>query len=158
MAVPAKNFIGSVLANVDNTNLTDSAFREFIRNSLYVVKKPDFEDTINPEIRKMIKPYYGMEDIAMGMNDDSERHEMNENDIGIPIDVDVKRIISELLGVHKISDTDMLEDDLELSDLDIVDLIMEIEEYYEIEFSDEEIDNWANITVADIIDRVKGKL
>ena len=153
MGVSAKNFIGTVLANVDNTNLTDSAFREFIRNSLYVVEKPDIEDTVNPEIRKMIKPYYSMAKIV----DDSERRKMNENEIGIPIHVDIKKMMAVVLGLNEISITDSL-NELGMDDLDIVDLIMEIEEYYEIEFSDEEIDDWANITVADVIYRVEGKL
>ncbi len=37
LKVDARNFLGTVAANVDNDKLTDEEFREFIRNSLPVV-------------------------------------------------------------------------------------------------------------------------
>ena len=37
--VPAANFILTVQANVDNELLTDAQFRDFIRNSLPIVKE-----------------------------------------------------------------------------------------------------------------------
>jgi len=35
--IPASGFIVTVYANVDNTNLTDFAFRAFIRNSIHAI-------------------------------------------------------------------------------------------------------------------------
>lgn len=149
MAISAKNFIGSVLANVDNELLTDKAFREFIRNSLYVVEKPELKDIINSEIKKRMGKYY-----------DGETTNMNKNEIGISVDIDIKRIISELtlIDIDDINDIDSLEYDLEFDSLDIVDLVIEIENHFNIEFEDDEIDNWTNILVADVINRVRKKL
>lgn len=36
--VPAEHFMGTIAANVDNMNLSDQAFREFIRNTLPIVQ------------------------------------------------------------------------------------------------------------------------
>ena len=38
MNIPAEHFMTTVAANVDNEKLTDAEFRQFIRNSLPVVK------------------------------------------------------------------------------------------------------------------------
>jgi len=38
--VPAPNFVATVEANVDNTKLSDSAFRAFIRRTLPIVQYP----------------------------------------------------------------------------------------------------------------------
>lgn len=38
--VPAENFVATVAMNIDNPKLTDAQFREFIRNSLPIVKYP----------------------------------------------------------------------------------------------------------------------
>ena len=35
--VPAKNFMATIAANVNNKRLTDKEFREFIRNTLPIV-------------------------------------------------------------------------------------------------------------------------
>ena len=35
--VPAKSFCGMLEANVDNKNLSDEGFREFVRNSITIV-------------------------------------------------------------------------------------------------------------------------
>lgn len=35
--IPAENFLQTVAANVDNSNLTDAAFRQLCRNSLPIV-------------------------------------------------------------------------------------------------------------------------
>jgi len=35
--VPSENFMATVAANVDNSNMSDANFREFIRNSLPIV-------------------------------------------------------------------------------------------------------------------------
>jgi len=44
--VPAKNFAEIVSVNVDNTKLSDTQFREFIRNTLPIViyDRPEDED------------------------------------------------------------------------------------------------------------------
>jgi hypothetical protein len=38
--VPAKNFLTTLAANVDNKKLTDEQFREFVRNTLPIVDFP----------------------------------------------------------------------------------------------------------------------
>lgn len=47
--VPADNFVGTISANVDNTKLSDKEFREFIRNTLPIVKFKSAEDN-TPEV------------------------------------------------------------------------------------------------------------
>lgn len=39
--VPAENFVQTLSVNVDNEKLTDEQFREFVRNTLPIVKRPD---------------------------------------------------------------------------------------------------------------------
>jgi len=36
--VPASNFVGTLAANVDNQKLSDAEFREFVRNTLPIVR------------------------------------------------------------------------------------------------------------------------
>jgi hypothetical protein len=38
--IPAENFMATIAANVDNEELTDAAFRAFIRDTLPFVKYP----------------------------------------------------------------------------------------------------------------------
>ena len=38
--VPAENFMATIAANVDNSNITDEQFREFIRNTLPIIQYP----------------------------------------------------------------------------------------------------------------------
>lgn len=38
--VPAKNFVETLAANVDNAKLSDAEFRQFVRNTLPVVDFP----------------------------------------------------------------------------------------------------------------------
>ena len=56
--VPAKTFIGILMANVDNDRLSDAEFRELFRNTISIVEKPDFEDIANESIKKRIKKFY----------------------------------------------------------------------------------------------------
>ena len=56
--VPAVNFIGTVLANVDNDDMTDGDFRKFMRDTLPIVEKPELDQLGNPKIREKIKKYY----------------------------------------------------------------------------------------------------
>jgi hypothetical protein len=56
--VPAINFLGTLMANLDNEKLSDSEFRQFIRNTLPIVEKPDIEKIANEEIKQKIKKYY----------------------------------------------------------------------------------------------------
>jgi hypothetical protein len=56
--VPALNFLGTMMANVDNEKLSDAEFREFIRNTLPIVEKPDIEEMKNEEVKLRIKKYY----------------------------------------------------------------------------------------------------
>lgn len=56
--VPAKNFVGTIMANVDNDLLSDAEFRDFIRNTLSIVEKDDFDKIANDSIKERIKQYY----------------------------------------------------------------------------------------------------
>lgn len=56
--VPAVNFIGTMLANLDNEKMSDADFRQFIRNTMPIVEKPALEDIVNPEVKKAVKKYY----------------------------------------------------------------------------------------------------
>ena len=56
--VPAVNFIGTVMANVDNEKMSNADFRQFIRNTLPIVEKPKQEKIANEELKKRIKKYY----------------------------------------------------------------------------------------------------
>lgn len=56
--VPAKNFVGTILANIDNLKMSDTDFRQFIRNTLPIVEKPPLDDIANEQIKENIKKYY----------------------------------------------------------------------------------------------------
>lgn len=56
--VPAVNFIGTLLVNVDNEKLSDADFREFFRNTISIVEKPSLESIANEATRESIKKYY----------------------------------------------------------------------------------------------------
>lgn len=56
--VPAVNFIGTIMANIDNEKLNDSEFRQFIRNTLPIIEKPPLGQIANEEIVEKIKKYY----------------------------------------------------------------------------------------------------
>ena len=60
--VPAVNFIGTMMANVDNEKMSDKDFRDFIRNALPIIEKPDFDAlVIYDSIKLQIKKYYEKE-------------------------------------------------------------------------------------------------
>lgn len=56
--VPAKNFVSTMMVNVDNDKLTDAEFRDIFRNTLPIVEKSDFEDIVNEEIKPRVRKYY----------------------------------------------------------------------------------------------------
>jgi len=56
--VPAVNFVGTVIANVDNDGLSDADFRQFVRNTLPIIEKPGMGGFVNEEIRERVKKYY----------------------------------------------------------------------------------------------------
>ena len=68
----------------------------------------------------------------------------------------VKQIIRNISGVEKIKINDSFKHDLYLDKLDIVDLVMECESYFDIIIEDEKFESWA--IVADVIETVKGEL
>ena len=77
------------------------------------------------------------------------------------IDSKVKYIICEQLNVSNLEDTDKpisLVEDLGADSLDIVELIMTFEEEFNIEISEEDIDNNPILTVNDAIELVKNKI
>lgn len=45
--VPAANFVGTVVANVDNEKMSDEDFRQFVRNTLPIVQY-DYGDRFHP--------------------------------------------------------------------------------------------------------------
>lgn len=55
--IPAIHFISTIMANVDNKEMTDFAFRDLIRNTLPIVEKQSLE-TIRESLRKKVKKYY----------------------------------------------------------------------------------------------------
>ena len=56
--VPAVHFIGTIMVNVDNDKLSDSEFRQFIRNTLPILEKPPLSQIGNEELAETIKKYY----------------------------------------------------------------------------------------------------
>jgi hypothetical protein len=53
--VPAVNFIGTIMVNVNNEKLSDFEFRQFIRRTLPIVEKPlDAKDVSEKNIDKPI--------------------------------------------------------------------------------------------------------
>ena len=55
--IPAVNFIGTMMVNVDNDKLTDTEFRQFIRNSLPIVEKPPLKE-ISSKTAETATKYY----------------------------------------------------------------------------------------------------
>lgn len=62
--VPALNFIGTMLANLDNEKLSDAEFRQFIRNTVPIVEKPMIKDIANIESAKSVLKYYDKSEYA----------------------------------------------------------------------------------------------
>lgn len=58
--VGAVNFIGTMMANVDNEKLSDGEFRQFIRNTLPIVEKPTFDSLTKDD---SMKKYYHKDDL-----------------------------------------------------------------------------------------------
>lgn len=56
--IPAVNFIGTILVNVDNTKLSDADFRQMIRNTLPVVEKPLLDKIASEKKQKEVEKYY----------------------------------------------------------------------------------------------------
>ena len=67
----------------------------------------------------------------------------------------IKNMIKQHLGVTNVKNNSSLIDDLGANNLDIVELIMSIEEKFDVEIPDEKIKKL--ITVQDIIDYIKNK-
>lgn len=59
--VPALNFIGTMLANLDNEKMSDKDFRDFIRNTMPIVEKPELESIVNQEVKQNIAKYYNIQ-------------------------------------------------------------------------------------------------
>lgn len=58
--IPAIYFVGTIMANVDNEKMSDANFRQFIRDTLSIVEKPDFRKIANKDTQVRVKKYYGM--------------------------------------------------------------------------------------------------
>lgn len=61
--VKAISFISTLLVNVDNEKLSDSDFRDFVRNTLSIVEKPEHSEIVNIEGAKRAAKYYPVEEI-----------------------------------------------------------------------------------------------
>ena len=59
--VDAVNFIGTITVNVDNENMSDKEFRQFIMNTLPIVEKPNLNSIVNDDLRKEASKYYPYE-------------------------------------------------------------------------------------------------
>ena len=57
--IQALNFIVELMAHVDNATITDSEFREHIRQALIQVEKPILSMIGNDHIKPRILKYYG---------------------------------------------------------------------------------------------------
>jgi len=57
MKVTALDFVSTILVNVDNENLSDKDFRQFIRNTLPIIEKQPL-DKISDGLKKQIEKYY----------------------------------------------------------------------------------------------------
>lgn len=53
--VPAENFMATIAINVDNKNLSDKDFREFIRNTLPIVVYPENKNIVSVKKDALIK-------------------------------------------------------------------------------------------------------
>jgi hypothetical protein len=53
--VPAENFMATIAINVDNKNLSDKDFREFIRNTLPIVVYPENKNIVSVKKDELIK-------------------------------------------------------------------------------------------------------
>jgi len=56
--VGAVNFVGAILANVDNDRLNDQEFREFIRNILPIVEKPALDSLTYDSLKPSLEKFY----------------------------------------------------------------------------------------------------
>lgn len=56
--VPAVNFIGTMMANVNNEKLSDADFRELFRNTLLIVEKPALDKLASKEMQEKLKKFY----------------------------------------------------------------------------------------------------
>lgn len=61
--VPAANFVGTMLANLDNDLMSDADFRQFIRNTMPIVEKPALNTIASEQCRQRMEKYYSKEEI-----------------------------------------------------------------------------------------------
>ena len=84
---------------------------------------------------------------------------MNEKEVLFKKEVtkdDIKNIIKEQLSVSDIEDSDRLIDDLFADSLDVVEILMNLEDTYGIEISENELDG--NCKVQDVVQLVLNKI
>jgi len=74
--IPAVNFIGTMMANVDNDKLSDADFRQMFRNTIPEVEKPEHRTIANRELAAQMAKYYPIEEVGM-----EERVEFLKNDL-----------------------------------------------------------------------------
>ena len=55
--IPAIHFVSTIMANVDNEKMSDSAFRNLVKSTLPIVEKQPLE-TIRKDLRKKEIKFY----------------------------------------------------------------------------------------------------
>lgn len=61
--VGAVNFIGTMMANLDNEKMSDADFRQFIRNTIPIVEKPEHHSIVNHDVAVRIAKYYPADEV-----------------------------------------------------------------------------------------------
>lgn len=74
--VGAVNFIGTMMANVDNDKMSDADFRQMFRNTLPIVEKPEHRTIANKEVAANVAKYYPIDEVGV-----DERVEMLKTDL-----------------------------------------------------------------------------
>lgn len=63
--IPAVNFIGTMMANVDNEKLSDADFRQMFRNTIPEVEKPEHHTIANEEVANRVAKYYPLNEVGI---------------------------------------------------------------------------------------------
>lgn len=74
--IPAVNFIGTMMANVDNDKLSDADFRQMFRNTIPEVEKPEHHTIANLDVAAAVAKYYPVEEVGI-----NERVELLKKDL-----------------------------------------------------------------------------
>jgi acyl carrier protein len=67
-------------------------------------------------------------------------------------------VVAEMLGLDEVNPKNFLIKDLGADSLDCIEILMEIEEEFDIEIPDEDAEKFKNTTIQEMIDYIKGRL